>query len=98
MAATVIEALAQAERLLQAGELDRAGRLQTNLPRRRGWSLRRYMALFMAVLLVVAAIAALAVRTMAEQDARQPQQRPAAEGHRAVLNLAILSAIFVFLR
>ena len=38
---------------------------------REGWSLRRYMALFMGVLLVVAAIAALAVRTMAEQDARQ---------------------------
>lgn len=38
---------------------------------RAGWSLRRYMALFMGVLLVVAGIAALTVRTMAEQDARQ---------------------------
>ena len=38
---------------------------------RAGWSLRRYMALFMGVLLAVAAIAALAVRNMAEQDARQ---------------------------
>jgi PAS domain S-box-containing protein len=38
---------------------------------RAGWSLRRYMALFMGVLLVVAAIAAIAVRTIAEQDARQ---------------------------
>ena len=38
---------------------------------RAGWSLRRYMALFVGVLLVVAAIAAIAVRTMAEQDARQ---------------------------
>jgi len=37
----------------------------------KGWSLRRYMALFMGVLLVVAAIAAIAVRTIAEQDARQ---------------------------
>ena len=51
--------------------LDRSGRELTKAPRRRGWSLRRYMALFMAVLLVVAAIAALAVRTMAEHDARQ---------------------------
>ena len=39
--------------------------------RRGGWSLLRYMALFMGVLLVVAAIAASAVRIMAEQDARQ---------------------------
>jgi PAS domain S-box-containing protein len=38
---------------------------------RAGWSLRLYMALFMGVLLVVAAIAGLAVRTIAEQDARQ---------------------------
>jgi hypothetical protein len=40
-------------------------------PHRQGWSLRNYMALFMAVLLAVAAIAAFAVRSMAEQDARQ---------------------------
>ena len=40
-------------------------------PRRRGWSVRRYMALFMVVLLAVAAMAAVAVRYMAEQDARQ---------------------------
>jgi PAS domain S-box-containing protein len=37
----------------------------------RGWSLRRYMAVFMAVLIAVAAGAALAVRAMSEQDARQ---------------------------
>ena len=40
----------------------------------RGWSLRRYMAVFMAVLLAVAAGAALAVRAMEEQDARQAAQ------------------------
>jgi PAS domain S-box-containing protein len=38
---------------------------------RGGWSLRHYMAMFMVVLLVVAAGAALVVRSMAEQDARQ---------------------------
>ena len=38
---------------------------------RAGWSLRNYVALFMAVLLAVAAIAALAVRGMLEEDARQ---------------------------
>lgn len=38
---------------------------------RAGWSLRNYMALFMAVLLAVAAIAALAVRGLLEEDARQ---------------------------
>ena len=39
--------------------------------RRQGWSLRHYMALFMVVLLAVAAAAAFAVRSIAEQDARQ---------------------------
>src|ERR1700730_18034939 len=38
---------------------------------RRGWSLRNYMALFMAVLIAVAAGAGIAVRGMAEQDAQQ---------------------------
>jgi PAS domain S-box-containing protein len=42
-----------------------------NLPRRHGWSLRSYMALFMAVLLGVAGLAAFSVRAMSEQDARQ---------------------------
>src|ERR1700694_5910176 len=42
--------------------------------RARGWSLRRYMAGFMVVLLVVAALAALAVRIPTEQDARQAAQ------------------------
>ncbi len=42
--------------------------------RARGWSLRRYMAGFMVVLLVVAALAALAVRILTEQDARQAAQ------------------------
>ena len=37
----------------------------------RRWSLRQYMALFMASLLAVAAVAALSVRFMSEQDARQ---------------------------
>ncbi len=45
--------------------------LRRGPPRRAGWSLRNYMALFMAVLLGVAALAAFAVRTMAEMDARQ---------------------------
>ena len=40
----------------------------------RGWSLRRYMAVFLAVLLAVAAGAALAVRAMGEHDARQAAQ------------------------
>ena len=45
--------------------------LRRGPPGRPGWSLRSYMALFMAVLLGVAALAAFAVRTMAETDARQ---------------------------
>ena len=36
----------------------------------QGWSLRYYMALFMVVLLAVAAVAAISVRIMSEQDAR----------------------------
>ncbi len=40
-------------------------------PDRRGLSLRNYMALFMVVLLAVAAVAAFSVRYMSEQDARQ---------------------------
>src|SRR5712671_1330566 len=40
-------------------------------PDRRGWSLRNYMALFMVVLLAVAAVAAFSVRYMSDQDARQ---------------------------
>jgi PAS domain S-box-containing protein len=40
-------------------------------PRRRGWSLRRYMVLFMVVLLAVASLSAVAVRTIGQQDARQ---------------------------
>ena len=43
-------------------------------PGHRGWSLRRYMAVFMAVLIAVATGAALAMRAMAEQDARQAAQ------------------------
>ena len=45
--------------------------------RRRGWSLRHYMAGFMAVLLVVAGVAALAVRSLTEQDARQAAEADA---------------------
>src|ERR1700694_2291479 len=45
--------------------------LRRGPPRRPGWSLRNYMALFMGVLLAVAATAGFAVRTMAEMDARQ---------------------------
>ena len=37
----------------------------------RGWSLRNYMSLFMVVLLAIAAVAAMSVRYMSEQDARQ---------------------------
>src|SRR6266852_73642 len=45
--------------------------LRRGPPRRPGWSLRNYMALFMAALLGVAALAAFGVRSMAEIDARQ---------------------------
>jgi PAS domain S-box-containing protein len=45
--------------------------LRRGPPRRPGWSLRNYIALFMAVLLGVAGLAAFAVRSMAETDARQ---------------------------
>jgi PAS domain S-box-containing protein len=45
--------------------------------RRRGWSLRHYMAGFMAVLLVVAGLAAVAVRSLTEQDARQTAEADA---------------------
>jgi len=47
------------------------GEGETTVPRRHGWSLRSYMALFMTVLIAVAGGAAVAVRGMAEQDARQ---------------------------
>lgn len=40
-------------------------------PDRRGWSLRRYMAFFMVVLVAVAATAAIAVRIQTDQVARQ---------------------------
>jgi PAS domain S-box-containing protein len=52
-------------------------REKRDTPARRGWSLRHYMALFMAVLLAMAAVAALAVRSMAEQDARQSAEADA---------------------
>src|SRR5260370_7130898 len=39
--------------------------------RGRGWSVRRYAVLFTVVLVAVAALAGVAVRTIAEQDARQ---------------------------
>jgi PAS domain S-box-containing protein len=45
--------------------------LRRGPPRRAGWSLRSYMSLFMAVLLSVAVLAAFAVRSIAEIDARQ---------------------------
>ncbi|HEX9098081.1 MAG TPA: ATP-binding protein [Candidatus Dormibacteraeota bacterium] len=45
--------------------------LRRGPPRRPDWSLRNYMALFMAVLFIVAILAAFAVRSMAEQDAVQ---------------------------
>jgi PAS domain S-box-containing protein len=45
--------------------------LRRGPPRRPGWSLRNYMALFMGVLLAVAVVAGFAVRLMAEEDARQ---------------------------
>jgi PAS domain S-box-containing protein len=40
-------------------------------PRRRGWSVRRYMVLFTVVLLAVATVSGVAVRTIGQQDARQ---------------------------
>jgi PAS domain S-box-containing protein len=51
--------------------------------RRRGWSLRHYMAGFMALLLVVAAVAAIAVRSLTEQDARQAAEADATFAARA---------------
>jgi PAS domain S-box-containing protein len=53
--------------------------VEAGAPRRlHGWSLRNYMVLFMAVLLAVAGGAAIAVRAMAEQDARQSAQADSA--------------------
>ena len=49
--------------------VQRGARAKSDNSGRQGWSLRHYMALFMVVLLAVAALAAFAVRTMAEQDA-----------------------------
>jgi PAS domain S-box-containing protein len=46
-------------------------------PYHPGWSLRHYMALFMVVLLAVAAVAALGVRSLAEQDALKSGQADA---------------------
>jgi len=40
-------------------------------PRHAGWSVRRYMVLFTVLLLAVAAVAGVAVRTSGEEDARQ---------------------------
>src|SRR5579864_3299064 len=51
--------------------MQRRQRRHLRVPNGRGWSLRQYVALFIAVLLGVAAVAAFAVRAMAEQDARQ---------------------------
>lgn len=51
--------------------LQRRQRRAAGAPERGGWSLRQYVALFIAVLLVMVAVAALAVRAMSEQDARQ---------------------------
>src|SRR5207247_59398 len=47
------------------------------MPDRGGWSLRHYIALFVAVLFAVAAVAGLAVRTAAEQDAREAAEADA---------------------
>ncbi len=54
--------------------------------RRRGWSLRQYMAGFMGVLLVVAALAELAVHSLTEQDARQAAQADATFAARVAAN------------
>jgi PAS domain S-box-containing protein len=45
--------------------------LRRGPPRRPGWSLRNYMALFMGVLLAVAVVAGFAVRALGDMDARQ---------------------------
>jgi len=57
--------------------LQRRQRRIVRLPKGRGWSLRQYVSLFIAVLLGVAALAAIAVRAMGEQDARQSAQADA---------------------
>src|SRR5258708_4967124 len=54
--------------------------------RRRGWSLRQYMAGFMGVVLVVAALAELAVHSLTEQDARQAAQADATFAARVAAN------------
>src|SRR6202158_5376141 len=51
--------------------LSRSESRSTDRPRRRGWSVRGYAVLFMVVLVAVAGIAGVAVRTLAQQDARQ---------------------------
>src|ERR1700686_3668683 len=51
--------------------LSRSESRSTDRPRRRGWSVRRYVVLFMVVLVAVAALAGVAVRTLGQQDARQ---------------------------
>ena len=51
--------------------------------RRRGWSVRRYMVLFMVVLLAVASLSAVAVRTIGQQDARQSATADASFAARA---------------
>jgi len=50
---------------------------------RRGWSLRHYMALFLAALLAVAAIRTLAVESVTEQAARQGAEANASFAARA---------------
>lgn len=51
--------------------LQRRARVLTKVPHGRAWSLRQYVSLFIAMLLAVAVVAGFAVRTMAEQEARQ---------------------------
>src|SRR5260370_20650461 len=52
-------------------------------PRRRGWSVRPYMVLSMVVLLAVASLSAVAVRTIGQQDARQSATADASFAARA---------------
>ena len=58
-------------------DLQRRERAPGRSPRRRGWSLRHYMALFIVGLVAVAFAAAVTVRGMAEGDARQSAETDA---------------------
>ena len=69
---------------------------KTNIPDRHGWALRHYMSFFMVALLAVAIVAAIATRSIAEQDAREAAQGDASFAARVAAteitdNLALMA-------